>query len=146
MSESSTTYDGVCECKAIQWSITLSSPSDARTSLCHCIPCKKWTGSAFGLTTRVPWDAYKLKPGSKTPSQYMNENKVKREFCGVCGSGIREFAEAAEGHNAYVCYGGLDDNGRKELAPKAEFFLKYRESWLKDIGGDDVFRKWEIKE
>lgn len=34
------TYTGSCYCRNIQYNLTLSSPDDARTSLCHCHNCK----------------------------------------------------------------------------------------------------------
>lgn len=45
-----------------------------------------------------------------------------------------------------MCYGGLDDEeAKKDLAPKGEFFCRLREHWLKDINGDNVFHKQEIQ-
>ena len=33
-------YKGFCYCKEIQYEIDISSPDEARTSLCHCKNCK----------------------------------------------------------------------------------------------------------
>jgi len=38
-----------------------------------------------------------------------------------------------------VCYGGLEDEGRKELIPKAEFWVARREEWCRDVLGDGMF-------
>lgn len=34
------TYPGSCYCRDIEYELSLSSPDDARTSLCHCKSCK----------------------------------------------------------------------------------------------------------
>jgi Uncharacterized conserved protein len=34
------TYTGSCYCRAIEYELELSSPDEARTSLCHCRNCK----------------------------------------------------------------------------------------------------------
>lgn len=98
----------------------------------------------------MPWDSYTLLPDSQKPTTHKSDNGsgslLTREFCGTCGGGIREWGEQAEGKSTYVCYGGLEETGRKELPPKGEFFVRKREEWMKDIGGKDVFKKQEIKD
>jgi hypothetical protein len=143
--ETPQTYHGRCACHALNWRITVP-PSEARTSLCHCTACKTFTGSEFGLTTKIPWDAFTYEEGSQSPVTHRTNHGVKREFCGTCGSGVREWGEAVEGKNTYVFHGALEKRGRVELKPKAEFYLKEREEWMRDIDGEGVFRKWEIKE
>ncbi|PPQ78447.1 hypothetical protein CVT26_005162 [Gymnopilus dilepis] len=137
-------YRGSCYCGSVNWKISLNDLSEGRTSLCHCHNCKKFFGTNYGLTTKVPWSSYSLQPKSAKPTVHVSDNsgsKLTREFCGTCGSGIREWGEAAEGKYTYVCYGGLDDDGRRDLPPKAEFFVGQREPWCQDILGEDVFRK-----
>ncbi|KDR72019.1 hypothetical protein GALMADRAFT_773633 [Galerina marginata CBS 339.88] len=137
-------YDGNCYCGSVRWKIVLKDTSEARTSLCHCGNCKKFFSTDYGVTTKVPWSAYSLQPGADEPTTHVSDNngsKLTRQFCGKCGSGIREWGEAAEGNFTYVCYGGLDDKGRKALPPKAEFFVSQREPWCQEILGNDVFRK-----
>ncbi len=54
---------------------------------------QKWTGSAFGITARVPRSAFRLTQG--TPAEHCSDNgsgtKLHRQFCGTCGSGILEY-------------------------------------------------------
>lgn len=52
-SNMSTQLDGACTCKALQFTVSLASPDDARTSLCHCTSCRRAFGTNFGLTTKV---------------------------------------------------------------------------------------------
>ncbi|KAF9552283.1 hypothetical protein CPC08DRAFT_714759 [Agrocybe pediades] len=141
------TYTGKCYCGEVKWKIELSDPKEGRTSLCHCLNCKKFFGTEYGITTKVPWNSFSLFPDSKQPKKHVSSNEgrvLTREFCETCGSPIREWGGAAEGHFTYVCYGGLDDEGRKELPPTAEFWLRRREEWCRDILGDDVYRQEEL--
>ncbi|KAI9732787.1 MAG: hypothetical protein M1834_003725 [Cirrosporium novae-zelandiae] len=148
---SSPTYTGSCYCRAIQYEINLDSPSSpssssAHTSICHCQNCKKFTGSPFGTTTKLPLSSLHITAGD--PVVHIANNRsgtqLRREFCGTCGSPIQERGEHA-GDFTYVFYGTLDERGRRELRPKGEFFCKVREEWVGDVKGD-VFRKQGIKE
>lgn len=69
---------------------------------------------------------------------------LHREFCGTCGGPILEYGKAAEGKSVYVMYGAWDEQGRKDMPPKGEFFTKVREDWLEPLPG--LFQKREIKE
>ncbi|KAI9865674.1 MAG: hypothetical protein M1813_002132 [Trichoglossum hirsutum] len=136
-------HSGSCYCGKLKYELDLGSPDDdARTSICHCRNCRKWTGSAFGITTMVPRTAFRFTAGESTENVGDNGSGVliHREFCGACGSGILEYGENAGGR-VYVTYGTLDDPAA--LPPKGEFFCKDRAGWLPEIPG--LFRKQEIK-
>ncbi|KAI1110105.1 Mss4-like protein [Nemania sp. NC0429] len=141
---------GGCYCAAVRYTITLDDPAaQARTSLCHCGGCKRFTGGNYGITTRVPRAAFAVERGRGRDHVRAHEADngagvaLRREFCGVCGGGILEFGENA-GDNIYVFYGTLDDEARRQVAPKGEFFCKMRDSWMPEVEG--LFHKNEIKE
>lgn len=54
---------------------------------------QKWTGSAFGITTRIPKSAFKITKGET--KKHVSDNgsgiKLHREFCDECGGGILEY-------------------------------------------------------
>lgn len=54
---------------------------------------QKWTGSAFGITTKIPRSAFKVTQGQT--KEHVGDNgsgtTLYREFCGTCGSGILEY-------------------------------------------------------
>ncbi|TFK25459.1 DUF636 domain-containing protein [Coprinopsis marcescibilis] len=136
-------YPGSCYCRAVEYVVKLNDPAkEARTSICYCQNCRKWTGSAFGITTKVPKSSFKLTKGETT--KHVSDNgsgtKLHREFCGTCGGGILEYGDNA-GDNTYITYGSFEDPDK--LPPKGEFFCKYRESWMPEIPG--IFHKQEIK-
>ncbi|KAL4772936.1 Mss4-like protein [Aspergillus nidulans var. acristatus] len=137
-------YTGSCTCRKIQYDLTLSSPDDARTSLCHCKNCKKAFGGNYGLTAKIPKDALKITAGKTKEFAADNGSGsiVHREFCDNCGSFICEYGDAVKDKFRYIVVGSLDDPD--VLPPKGEFFCKDRASWLPEI--PNVFHKKEIKE
>ncbi|KAJ8096378.1 hypothetical protein PM082_011540 [Marasmius tenuissimus] len=127
------TYTGSCYCKEIRYKVSLGSPEEAQTSLCHCPSCKKYFGGAFGTTAKIPKSSFKIVSGQ--PKQYESE-KLHLEFCGTCGSGILQNARRDEERDrVYVTYGTLDEHGQRELVPKLEIFAKYRNGWMPQIPG-----------
>ncbi|GCB18891.1 putative glutathione-dependent formaldehyde-activating enzyme [Aspergillus awamori] len=137
-------YPGSCFCHKITYNLNLSSPDDARTSLCHCSSCKKAFGTNYGLTAKVPKDALQITSGKL--KEYVGDNGsgsiIHREFCGDCGSYICEYGDAVKNDFRYICVGTLDDP--EVLPPKGEFFCQSRVRWMPEI--PDVFHKSKIKE
>ncbi|KAH6880843.1 DUF636 domain-containing protein [Coprinopsis sp. MPI-PUGE-AT-0042] len=159
-----TKFPGSCYCHEIEFTVELNAPEkEARTSICYCQNCRKWTGSAFGITTKVPKSSFKVTKGEtkKHESDNGSGTKLYREFCGTCGGGILEYGACPipsirvdaradvsssirkenAGEHTYICYGAFDDPF--ELPPKGAFFCKYRESWMPELPG--LFHKQEIK-
>ncbi|KAJ3573456.1 hypothetical protein NP233_g2423 [Leucocoprinus birnbaumii] len=103
----------------------------------------RWTGSAFGITTKIPKAAYKQTQGQA--AKHVSDNngsKLFREFCGSCGSGILEYGEQAADKFRYITFGTL--NQQEAFPSKGEFFCKYKEQWMPEI--PDIFHKQQIKE
>lgn len=49
-----TTYTGSCYCRNVQYELTLNSPDEARTSICHCKNCKvSFLRAQYSLTNAV---------------------------------------------------------------------------------------------
>lgn len=80
---------GRCVCNRLQYSLDLSSPEDARTTLCHCSSCRRAFGTNYGLTAKVPLESFRYDSGS--PKKHKQENGVTREFCDGCGAFICEY-------------------------------------------------------
>ncbi|KAI0550683.1 Mss4-like protein, partial [Xylaria curta] len=91
-----TPLPGGCYCGAIRYTITLDDPdSQARTSICHCGNCKRFTGGNYGITTKIPRSAFELERGKECIKVHEADNGsgvvLHREFCGTCGGGLLEF-------------------------------------------------------
>lgn len=126
-----TTYKGKCVCGALKYSVTLDSPDDARTSLCHCHNCRHAFGTNFGLTTKVPVTSMKYEQNE--PKLFKTEHNVCREFCDTCGTYICEYGEQQGRQWRYVVWGTFDDP--ESFPPKGEFLGKYRAEWMPEIQG-----------
>ncbi|KAF5361022.1 hypothetical protein D9756_004624 [Leucocoprinus leucothites] len=136
-------YTGSCYCGDIKYELILGSPEEARTSICYCENCRRWTGSAFGITTKIPKEAYNQTKGQTVKHVSDNDgSKLFREFCGSCGSGILEYGEQVAEKFRYITYGTLDQ--QEAFPPKGEFFCKYKEDWMPEV--QNVFHKQQIKE
>lgn len=136
---------GSCYCRAITYQVELNSADDARTSLCHCKNCKKFTGGPFGTTTKIPKSTFTLKSGKDKVTVHEMDNgsgtMLHREFCATCGSPLMEFGANA-GDFIYIFNGTFDKP--TDLPPKGEFFCRVRDSWMPEIPG--IFHKREIQE
>ncbi|EAQ86290.1 hypothetical protein CHGG_07543 [Chaetomium globosum CBS 148.51] len=82
---------GRCVCNRLRYTLHLASADAARTTLCHCHSCRRAFGANYGLTAKVPVNAFQYEEGSEPPKRYKQENGVTREFCGACGAFVCEF-------------------------------------------------------
>ncbi|KAL2444212.1 hypothetical protein ABEF95_015916 [Exophiala dermatitidis] len=138
-------FPGGCYCGKIRYEIDLDDKDQARTSLCHCRNCKKFTGGPFGITTKIPKSSFKVLEGQDKIKTHEADNGggviLHREFCSECGSGLLEYGANA-GDNIYIFYGTLDHPS--DLPPKGEFFCSKRDPWMPEVPG--IFHKQKIKE
>jgi len=152
------TYKGDCYCGQIKYKFTLDSPDEARTSICHCKNCRKFTGCENGITTRIPKGAFKITQRKTTEHVMDNGTSIHREFCGSCGGPILEYGDPVADKQRYFFWGTLDEPDA--LPPKGEFFCKNRAGWMTEVPRKspaseyepsstrplDVFHKQGIKE
>ncbi|KAM0790683.1 hypothetical protein ACM66B_004542 [Microbotryomycetes sp. NB124-2] len=135
------TLTGRCYCDAVQYSVTVDSLDDLRTSLCH---CRRFFGGPFGTTTKTPLKALKFTQGQdkikKHVSGHEGETELTREFCVDCGTCILEFAARAKDEFRYLNWGTFDEC--EQVNPKGEFFCGERASWMLEIPG--IFHKDKI--
>ncbi|KAK9596698.1 hypothetical protein V6Z92_003162 [Aspergillus fumigatus] len=80
-------YTGSCYCRNIRYEISLDSPDDARTSLCHCSNCKVSLASTIPCTAqanRKPESIRnKLRPNSQDPQRCIETDGWETQ--GTCG-------------------------------------------------------------
>ncbi|KAL5398291.1 hypothetical protein PMIN03_004513 [Paraphaeosphaeria minitans] len=136
---------GACYCRHLTYLLKLEDSKDAKTTLCHCANCKRAFGGAFGLTTKVPIQAFRYDAGSGKPTIHAADNgmgsTIYREFCSKCGSHICEYGEQAKYIFRSVMFGSLDEPSA--LPPKGEWFCSQREDWMPVIPG--TFQRWETE-
>lgn len=74
-------HEGSCLCGAVSFRVEGSlQPVEA----CHCVQCRKWTGHAL-FSTEIPRASLQV-DGKENIRWYRSSEKVRRGFCGQCGS------------------------------------------------------------
>ena len=87
-----------------------------RVGLCHCLDCRKHTGSLFHASAIFPADAVTIHGETRSFGD--------RHFCPKCGSSV--FGRT--GDEVEVSLGALD--APDQLEPTYELWTVRRESWL----------------
>ena len=113
-----------CLCGAVR--LTLDGPP-LRVGLCHCMTCRKETGSAFKHFAVFPRSAVTITGETRAWAAPSGE---PRHFCPVCGA--RVFAHERDASEIEVEVGSLD--GTSLLPPTTEGYAGRREAWLPDFG------------
>jgi len=74
-------HHGSCLCGAVTFTVTGDLPP---LSACHCKACRKHSGH-YEASVDVPRDRLTVK-GMDTVKWFQSSEKVRRGFCGTCGS------------------------------------------------------------
>lgn len=74
-------HRGSCLCGAVQITVEGDLP---QPNACHCVACRKQTGH-FGASLDVARSRIHVK-GEEAVRWYQSSEKVRRGFCGTCGS------------------------------------------------------------
>ncbi len=88
--------EGGCNCGDIRYRI---SSAPFAVAACHCINCRKQSGSAFSVNLVVPSAAVEMQGNLTVYDDPDTESgkPVRREFCGRCGSPIRSVTSGGNG-------------------------------------------------
>ncbi len=113
-----------CLCGAVR--ITLRRPP-LRVGLCHCMTCRKETGSSFKHFAAFRVEDVDVEGGTRS---WAAPGGAPRHFCPVCGS--RLFSAEPGLPEFELEVGALDQPG--QLAPSYESYVPRREPWLPDLG------------
>ena len=75
-----------CRCGQLRAAVT---GEPVRVSVCHCLNCKKRSGSAFAVQARWPKDQAKIEGTSKSFVKVADSgNRATFHFCPDCGSDV----------------------------------------------------------
>ncbi|KAI1274678.1 Mss4-like protein [Xylaria sp. FL0933] len=126
--------EGGCFCGKVRYSIEGEPVGKA---LCHCLDCRKITGSTYSTNIIIPGANFKLTSG--TPKAIGKKadsgNEIVSYFCGDCGSTLYRDGKSF-GDAKVVKVGTLDDiDALDEALPKVELFASHRVSWVKEVPG-----------
>lgn len=114
-----------------------SQKTDILKALCHCLDCRRISGSYCALNWVVPVDQLVLTSG--VPREFSNTAdsgaSVTSHFCGNCGSTLWRDGPASQGL-LYLKAGSINEISEVDArSPVAEIFVKRRAAWVKPIEG-----------
>lgn len=92
-----------------------------RVGLCHCLDCRRLSGSVFQAAAIFPADAVTISGETR--------DFAGRSFCPRCGSSV--FGRS--GDEIEIGLGALDEPG--QLTPTYELWTIRREAWLPPVPG-----------
>ncbi|TIA77650.1 hypothetical protein D6C76_04593 [Aureobasidium pullulans] len=127
--------NGSCLCGDVKFEY---QGEPAMKAACHCLPCRKTSGTTNSYNLMIPSDKYKVLSGSlKSFTRKGDSGKnVTYNSCQNCPTVLYVQAEALEGLNI-VKAGTVDDEDvfNNLGKPKAEIYTKNRPSWCDAIPG-----------
>ena len=106
--------EGGCLCGAVRYAVR---GDPVRSGLCHCLDCRKSSGSAFSWY--AVWEADRFTSAGEM-AVFAN-----RGFCPKCGSRIAWLGDG----EAEISLGSLDD-APGDIRPGYELWIGRRETWL----------------
>ena len=76
-------HQGSCLCGAVRFEVAGDLPGP---DACHCVACRKSSGHFFASTDVAKADL--SVQGEENLRWYQSSEKVRRGFCGICGSSL----------------------------------------------------------
>lgn len=104
-----------------------------RVSVCHCLDCKKRSGSAFSVQARWPADQVKIEGASKTwENRADSGNRITFHFCPECGSDVHYEIHGKFDGLIAIPLGAFDDP--YSASPSFSVWEKRKCDWVEIIG------------
>jgi hypothetical protein len=126
-----------CRCGTV---IVRCEGEPVRISVCHCLECKRRTGSAFSAQARFPARNVQIEGATKTFERIADGGrKATYSFCPECGSTVAYVNEGMEGVIA-VPMGAFAD---PDFPPPRFSVYEHRKHPWVEIVGDDVVHESE---
>ena len=127
-----TTRTASCRCGQLRATAT---GEPVRVSVCHCLDCKKRTGSAFSAQARWPVERVTVEGESKTWTQLADSgNRITHHFCPDCGSTIHYVIEGKFDGLVAIPLGAFDDP--YFASPAFSVWERRKNEWVEILGED----------
>ena len=122
-----------CRCGQLRANVT---GEPVRVSVCHCLNCKKRSGSAFAVQARWPPDQVSIEGESKTFVMVADSgNSATFHFCPDCGSDVYYVNDGKFDGQVAIPLGAFDDPWF--AAPRFSVWEERKHPWV-EICGDSV--------
>jgi hypothetical protein len=93
---------------------------------CHCIMCRKATGTSFATNMQVRQEDFSILSGQNALKAYRSSPVEFRHFCSTCGSPVFSEAEHRRGILPIRC--GLLD-GDPGVRPSHHLYVDFKAPW-----------------
>jgi hypothetical protein len=105
-------------------------------ALCHCLDCRKISGSTYSTNIIVQDEGFKVQGTPKEIAKTADGgNTITSYFCPDCGTTVFRKGKTFEG-SVIIKVGVMDDVGAFDGAkPGAELFTEHRVSWVPETTG-----------
>jgi hypothetical protein len=119
-----------CRCGQLKATAT---GEPVRVSACHCLDCKKRSGSAFAVQARWPVDQCRTDGKSSTWSHRADSgNRIRHHFCPDCGSSLHYFIEGKFDGLVAIPLGAFDDPFF--VSPGFSVWEERKSDWVEIVG------------
>ncbi len=127
------TRQATCSCGQLRATVEGEA---VRISICHCLACKRRTGSAFGYQARFPIEGFRSEGEYKEYVRYADDDGEERRlsFCPECGSTVF-YMLGSQPDVVAIPVGGFADPAFP--APKVSVYESRRHSWIQLPDGID---------
>ncbi len=115
-------FRGSCLCGTIRY----EAGALIAAYYCHCGRCRKWSGSAFSASVRVPLESLTVLSGDADLGRYPSAPLIERCFCRKCGSNL--FTLRRDRGFAHLRMGALDGEGLPK--PRFHAFVASKADWF----------------
>ena len=121
-----------CRCGQLKATV-IGEP--VRVSVCHCLDCKKRTGSAFSTQARWPVEQVRFDGESKTWMHHADSgNRITHHFCPDCASTVHYVIEGKFDGLVAIPLGAFDDP--YFLQPRFSVWEERKNDWVEILGED----------
>ena len=128
-----TTRAASCRCGQLHATVT---GEPVRVSVCHCLNCKKRSGSAFAVQARWPAERVTIEGRSKTFDIVADSgNRCTFHFCPECGSDVYYEIDGKFDGLVAIPLGAFDDPWF--VSPAFSVWEERKHDWV-EILGDNV--------
>lgn len=125
-----TNHTASCRCGQLKATVT---GEPVRVSVCHCLDCKKRSGSAFAVQARWPVDQFTTDGESRSWSHRADSgNRISHHFCPDCGSSLHYFIEGKFDGLVAIPLGAFDDP--YFASPKFSVWEGRKSDWVEILG------------
>ena len=125
-----TTRNASCRCGQLKATVT---GDPVRVSVCHCLNCKKRSGSAFAAQARWPSAQVSIEGQSRTFDMVSDSgNSATFHFCPECGSDVYYVNNGKFDDQVAIPLGVFGDPF--SLQPRFSVWEKRKHDWLEIIG------------